>query len=137
MLRPCHDDFNNIGAGFGFPVRFKVEVSDDPDFAMAVRRDRRRDRGGFPQPRPAAVRAKAGGKAGRYVRVTATKLAPRQNDFMLALAELEVLDAEGKNLAAGKAGDGARQHRGARPLAEVEPDRRHLSAGPETRRRAS
>ncbi len=23
----CHDDFNNIGAGFGFPVRYKIEVS--------------------------------------------------------------------------------------------------------------
>ena len=23
-LRPCHDEFNNINGGFGFPVRFKV-----------------------------------------------------------------------------------------------------------------
>ena len=28
----CHDTFNNIGAGFGFPVRFKIELSDDPEF---------------------------------------------------------------------------------------------------------
>ena len=34
--------------------------------------------------------------------MTATKLAPRQNDFILAVAELESLDADGKNLAAGK-----------------------------------
>ena len=25
-LLPCYDDFNNIGAGFGFPVRFKIEI---------------------------------------------------------------------------------------------------------------
>ncbi len=36
VLRACHDDFNNIGAGFGFPVRFKVEVSDDVTFARAA-----------------------------------------------------------------------------------------------------
>ncbi len=28
----------------------------------------------------------------RYVRVTATKLAPRKNDFIFALAEMQVLD---------------------------------------------
>src|SRR4029450_1374179 len=25
-LHPCHDDFGGIGDGFGFPVRFKIEV---------------------------------------------------------------------------------------------------------------
>ena len=50
----------------------------------------------------AAYTAKADGEAGRYVRVTATKLAPRQNDYIFALAELEAFDASGKNLAAGK-----------------------------------
>src|SRR4030095_2844087 len=29
----CHDDFNKIGAGFGFPVRFKIEASDYETFA--------------------------------------------------------------------------------------------------------
>ena len=28
----CHDNFNNIGAGFGFPVRYKIEIADDADF---------------------------------------------------------------------------------------------------------
>jgi hypothetical protein len=37
------------------------------------------------------------------VRVTATKLALRQNDYNFALAELSVFDAAGKNLALGKA----------------------------------
>ena len=61
---------------------------------------------------------------GRYVRVTATKLAPRQNDFIFALAELEVFDAAGQERRRRRGGDGARLDRGARPLAEVEPDRR-------------
>ena len=51
--------------------------------------------GAFPHPFPVQ------GRSGRYVRVTATKLAPRQNDFILALAELEAFDASGKNLSAG------------------------------------
>ena len=26
VVNPCHDDFAGIGSGFGFPVRFRVEV---------------------------------------------------------------------------------------------------------------
>src|SRR5207247_1805826 len=33
VLHPCKDDFNNIGEGFGFPVRFKVEISEDENFS--------------------------------------------------------------------------------------------------------
>ncbi|HTN77345.1 MAG TPA: DUF1549 domain-containing protein, partial [Pirellulaceae bacterium] len=32
ILVATNDNFNNIGAGFGFPPRFKVEVSNDPEF---------------------------------------------------------------------------------------------------------
>ena len=28
-LHPCSDDFGGIGNGFGFPVRFKLEASDN------------------------------------------------------------------------------------------------------------
>ncbi|MBA4065382.1 MAG: hypothetical protein C0501_17050 [Isosphaera sp.] len=101
VLRPCHDDFNGIGAGFGFPVRFKIEVSDDPSFATGV--SLIADETGKDYANPGAVPYTAtAAKAGRYVRVTATKLAPRQNDYILALAELEAHDAGGKNVAAGK-----------------------------------
>ncbi len=100
LLKPCDDDFNNIGAGFGFPVRFKIEVSDDAGFktATVIADETATD---FPRPGMTAY-ASAKGAKGRYVRVTATKLAPRQNDFIFALAELEALDATGKNLARGK-----------------------------------
>jgi mono/diheme cytochrome c family protein len=104
VLRPCHDEFNNIGAGFGFPVRFKVEVSDDSDFKIDVVVIADQTANDFPNPGLTPFTAKAEGKSARYVRVTATRLAPRlANDFILALAELEAIDADGKNLAAGKA----------------------------------
>jgi hypothetical protein len=102
VLKPCHDDFNNIGAGFGFPVQFKVELSDDAAFktnVVIIANETAKDvaRSGM-----VAYTAKAEGKTGRYIRVTATKLAPRQNDYILALAELEAYDESGKNLAKSK-----------------------------------
>ena len=101
VIKPCHDEFNNIGAGFGFPVRFRIELSDDPTFktSVVIADETAND---FANPGLAPYAAKAEGKASRYARVTVTKLAPRQNDYMLALAELEALDAEGKNRALGK-----------------------------------
>ena len=96
------------------------------------RRDRRPHGADVAEPgRRRHSRSRPTAAKGRYVRVTATKLAPRQNDFIFALAELEALDAAGKNLAAGASGDGARLDRGPGPLAEGEPDRRlRRRAGP-------
>jgi mono/diheme cytochrome c family protein len=109
VLRPCYDDFAGIGAGFGFPVRFKIEASDDPEFRSSVvlfwtRYDETFMKD-FRNPRLRPFETKAGmeGIEGRYVRVTAVKLAPRKNDFIFALAELEVFDEAGTNLAFGKA----------------------------------
>jgi len=109
VLAPCYDDYNNIGAGFGFPVRFKVEVSDDPEFREGVQLVwRGHDQTfmmDFPNPGLTPYVAKVepeDGIAGRYVRVTAVKLAPRRGDFILALAELEVRTAEGRNVARGR-----------------------------------
>jgi len=99
----CHDDFNNIGAGFGFPVRFKVELSDDPTFRKGVTLLLDRTSADMPNPGVEPQREKVGGKAGRYLRITATKLAPRQNDFILALGELSVFGPDNTNLAAGAA----------------------------------
>ena len=103
VLWGCHDDFNGIGAGFGFPVRFKVELSDDPTFATGVATVADQTAADVPNPGVAPLAFPTGGKTGRYLRVTATELAPRQNDFIFALAELEAFDAAGKNLAAGAA----------------------------------
>jgi hypothetical protein len=103
VLHACHDDFNNIGAGFGFPVRFKVEVCDHESFAADVHVIADHTRGDVENPKLKALRFDAGGRTGRYVRVTATKLALRQNDYIFALAELEAIGPGGRNLAVGKA----------------------------------
>ena len=51
------------------------------------------------------------------MRVTATKLAPRKDDYIFALAELQVFDPQGKNVALGRAGGVARLDRSASALA--------------------
>lgn len=124
VITACHDNFNNIGAGFGFPKQFKVELSDDESFGNAVAltipshpdRSAAQSRdpvppssspkkpdatnGDFPNPGVTPVHIPAA-KTARYIRVTATKLAPRMNDFIFALAELQALDKTGRNIALG------------------------------------
>jgi len=144
VLRPCYDDFNKIGAGFGFPVRFKVEASEDARAWSAVASPSPPRKGGegrgeevrpatskgSPLPSPLPARASQGegararpiviadktsadianpgttpqtfkstGATARFIRIAATKLAPRQNDFIFALAELQVFDSTGSNVA--------------------------------------
>lgn len=99
VLAPCWDDFNGIGAGFGFPVRFRVEAGDDPAFAGPPVVLAAHDLVDYPNPGTAPRVFNAGGQRARYVRVTATRLAPRQGDFIFALAELEVYDTRGTNVA--------------------------------------
>lgn len=109
VVKPCYDAFNQIGAGFGFPVRFKIEVSDDADFKKGVtlvwKRHDETFMNDFRNPGLAPVvinTGKTDNVRGRYVRMTAVKLAPRMNDFIFALAELQVFsDKEGANLAQG------------------------------------
>ncbi|HSJ04822.1 MAG TPA: DUF1553 domain-containing protein, partial [Verrucomicrobium sp.] len=101
VLAPCHDTFNGIGAGFGFPVRYRVELSDDASFASSNFTLRHEDRD-HPNPGTALQTFPTGGASGRYVRFTATRLAERQQDYILALAELQVLDTSGNNLASGR-----------------------------------
>ena len=103
VLWGAHDTFNNIGAGFGFPARFKVELAEDPTFQSGVKVIADQTASDVPNPGEAPSTFPAGGSVGRYLRVTATKLAPRQNDFIFALAELEAFDRTGKNLAPGVA----------------------------------
>ncbi len=97
----CHDDYAGIGAGFGFPVRFRVEVSDDAKFAQGVRVIGDFTGTDFPNPGLTPVTVPAGGAKAKFVRVTATSLAERKKDYIFALAELRVIDAKGGNVAAG------------------------------------
>lgn len=102
VIAGCHDDFNNIGAGFGFPLRFKIELCDDDAFETGVATVVDRSAADQPNPGTRPQSFEARGCRGRYVRVTATRLAPRRNDYIFALAELLALDARGENAAAGK-----------------------------------
>lgn len=97
----CNDNFANIGAGFGFPLRFKVEVANDPSFASGVTRLEGEPVTDVPNPGVTPRRIDVSSKTARYVRFTATKLAPRLNDFIFALAEIQVLDGSGRNIALG------------------------------------
>jgi len=101
ILHPCYDDFNGIGAGFGYPLRYQIEVAEDPDFRHRVTRiaDMTASEVANPGITPQSHRGTA---RGQYVRVTVTQLVPRANDFIFALAEIEVLSPAGQNLALGK-----------------------------------
>ncbi len=108
-LLPCYDDFNGIGKGFGFPTRFKIEVSDDPQFeknATAIGDQQPLTLlADFKNPGLTAFVAQSNTSTptrARYVRVTASKLAARQNDFIFALSELQVHDSQKNNIALGK-----------------------------------
>jgi cytochrome c553 len=88
--------------GFGFPVRFRVEVSDDADFgkgrAVAVVVEERPD---LPDVDDEPYAISGGGRMARVVRVTATRLWKRSNDYVFALSELEVISG-GEDVARGK-----------------------------------
>jgi hypothetical protein len=101
VLRPCHDEYNEIGAGFGFPVRFRLEASDDAGFATGVTLLEDQTAADVVNPGIAPWKITSPAFKARYVRLTATRLAVRSNDYILAISELELLDAEGKNIARG------------------------------------
>ena len=85
--------------GFGFPVRFKIEASDEPDFSSGETIvDQTTD--DFTNPGDNAVSFSLKSLHGRYVRVTATKLWERTSDYVFALAELQVI-VQGTNSALG------------------------------------
>ena len=96
LLHPCRDNFNNIGDGFGFPVRYRVEIANDAEFrkdVVVVADYTGRD---VPNPGVQPQSIAVNGEPARYVRVTATKLAPRAKDYIFALAELTVVEAGDK-----------------------------------------
>lgn len=102
VLIPCHDTFNNIGAGFGFPPRYKLEASDDPEFQAGVTLVADRTAADIP---PVGITPQAHAVPSvrkRYLRLTATRLAPRQNDYICAISELQAFSPDGTNVALGK-----------------------------------
>jgi len=86
--------------GFGFPLRYSVSVSRTPDFkeAQIIDDSTARD---VANPGDSPINIAASGVNCRFVRITATKLWSRTNDFVFALAELQVLENH-RNRAVGK-----------------------------------
>ena len=95
----AYDDFNKIGAGFGFPARYRLEASNDPEFKSEVRLIVDHTKADVANPGVAPQRFDTGEIPVRYIRFTATRLALRSNDYILALAELKALKADGTNAA--------------------------------------
>jgi mono/diheme cytochrome c family protein len=87
--------------GFGFPLRFRIDVSNHPTIGerQTVADDTTED---FANPGDKPFVVKLNEKKARYVRVTATRLWKRTNDYVFALAELQVI-SEKKNVALGSA----------------------------------
>ncbi len=80
-----------IDTGFGFPLRFRVDLSARADLADAVTVF---DSGSRPYPSPGInpVVIDVGGRPGRFVRVTAVELyASAADRYVFALAELQVM----------------------------------------------
>lgn len=88
-----------VRPGFGFPKRFRVDASEMEDFAKRVSLVEFADTDcESPGDNPFVVAAR--GISARYVRVTATRLWARHNDFVFALSEMEVFSG-GRNIALG------------------------------------
>lgn len=101
VLAGCDDDFAGIGAGFGFPRRFRIDAANDASFERGAQTIHDETGADFPNPGVEPVAFDAPAIRARFVRVTATKLALRQNDWIFALSELRVLAPDGTNLALG------------------------------------
>ena len=126
VLHACHDEFGGIGGGFGFPLRYRVDAGETAEALSLVTRsvsegesnpnvelksnanspsltlsatsaDQTQNDVANPGLVPIAITAK--GTKARFVRITVPKLRERTKDFIFALAEVEVLNADGKNVA--------------------------------------
>ena len=85
--------------GFGFPLRFKIEASEDPDYAAAATLVDRTD-ADFVNPGNSAVVFHFQAITARYVRIVATSLWLYNGEYRFALHRLKVF-SNGTNVAAG------------------------------------
>jgi alpha-L-rhamnosidase len=101
LCPPAPSGFEQV-KGFGFPVRFRLDASNDPDFGQS-RTIVDHTQEDYPNPGNELRAFGASGIRARYVRVTATRLWNRGSGaepFCFALAEMEIL-SKGTNVALG------------------------------------
>ncbi len=101
VIYPCHDDYNNIGDGFGFPVRWKVLLGNTPTPNSTWLTIADYSQVDFANPGVQPVTIRIPPQKARFVRIEATRLALRKGDYILALAEVAVHDETGRNVALG------------------------------------
>lgn len=99
VLYPASRPDREQESGFGFPLRYRIELSDEPQFSNPIVQSSSGEHD-VPNPgdAPVTVLLETPTSA-RYVRFTATKLYPiGQNKFLFALAEIKVPGPDGENL---------------------------------------
>jgi signal transduction histidine kinase len=104
-------------AGYGFPVRFRVEFTDEtPDSEPVTIADF--THADFPNPGALPVSLAAHGQSARRIRITATRLFREDNRYLFALGEVMLL--QGQRNIAGRLQradfDGSRRTMGAVPV---------------------
>jgi alpha-L-rhamnosidase len=88
--------------GFGFPVRYRLEASDEPEFKNPVVFVDKTD-ADQPNPKNEPVTHEFAPTKARYVRLTVARLYTRiDGQKLFALAEMQVLDPSGTNVAQDK-----------------------------------
>lgn len=100
ILVPAYEIYGgHPGPGFGFPKRFRIEISDNGQFKQptVVADETAAD---FPHPGNVPYSVSITNGMARYARVTATKLWLRTGDWIFAMGEMGVVSS-GTNSAAG------------------------------------
>jgi DUF1680 family protein len=98
-LYPAFTPGDAHASGYGFPSRFRIEVSNDEMFASSTLLADL-SQADFAEPYDEITEFAGGGVAGRYVRLTATRLRPAQDGVgcELALSKIDVVSG-GKDVA--------------------------------------
>jgi signal transduction histidine kinase len=97
LIAAPSDSGDSASAGYGFPVRFRVELSDKLDGGeRAVIADHTAE--DFPNPGALPVFLDAHGRKARYARITATRLYREDQRYLFALGEVMILQGK-RNLA--------------------------------------
>lgn len=90
VLVPAHLPTRGIeGEGYGFPLRFKIEVSDSAASGFQLLADHTNS--DYPNPGLYPIKFPAEGLSGRYVRVTSTKHLAAKEGFIWAMEEIMIL----------------------------------------------
>ncbi len=97
-LYPCFDTFADIGVGFGFPESMTVTSRDISTDKLRLLHQYSAIDGERVVMQPLTIEFEQPVKS-QVIRITANQLALRQEDYIFALAELQVFDERGTNIA--------------------------------------